>query len=63
VERISEGLLSEEVPIVINKKIFDYDLVLILGPVFPPVVGYSGGAKHSSWHFRRVFSLFPGGLS
>jgi lactate racemase len=51
VERISEGLLSEEVPIVINKKIFDYDLLLILGPVFPhEVVGYSGGAKY----------LFPG---
>jgi len=51
VERISEGLLSEEVPIDINKKIFDYDLILILGPVFPhEVVGYSGGAKY----------LFPG---
>ena len=51
VERISEGLLKEKVPIVINKKIFDYDLVLILGPVFPhEVVGYSGGAKY----------LFPG---
>lgn len=51
VERISEGLLSEEVPIDINKKVFDYDLVLILGPVFPhEVVGYSGGAKY----------LFPG---
>ena len=51
VERISEGLLREEVPIDINKKIFDYDLVLILGPVFPhEVVGYSGGAKY----------LFPG---
>jgi lactate racemase len=51
VERISEGLLREEVPIDINKKIFDYDLILILGPVFPhEVVGYSGGAKY----------LFPG---
>jgi len=47
----SEGLLIEEVPIDINKKIFDYDLILILGPVFPhEVVGYSGGAKY----------LFPG---
>ena len=51
VEKISEGLLREEVPIDINQKIFDYDLVLILGPVFPhEVVGYSGGAKY----------LFPG---
>jgi nickel-dependent lactate racemase len=39
------------VPIEINQRIFDYDLVLIAGPVFPhEVVGYSGGAKY----------LFPG---
>jgi nickel-dependent lactate racemase len=51
VEAISAGILSEEVPIEINKSIFNYDLVLIAGPVFPhEVVGYSGGAKY----------LFPG---
>ena len=51
VEELSEGRLKEKVPIVINKRIFDYDLVLIVGPVFPhEVVGYSGGAKY----------LFPG---
>jgi nickel-dependent lactate racemase len=51
VEEISGGLLREEVPIVINKRIFDYDLILVLGPVFPhEVVGFSGGAKY----------LFPG---
>jgi nickel-dependent lactate racemase len=51
VEKISNGLLREEVPVDINKKIFDYDLILIAGPVFPhEVVGYSGGAKY----------LFPG---
>ena len=51
VEDLSGGRLKEKVPIVINKRIFDYDLVLILGPVFPhEVVGYSGGAKY----------LFPG---
>jgi nickel-dependent lactate racemase len=48
---ISGGLLRERVPIDINKRIFDYDLILILGPVFPhEVVGFSGGAKY----------LFPG---
>jgi lactate racemase len=48
---ISCGLLKEPVPIDINKKIYDYDLILILGPVFPhEVVGFSGGAKY----------LFPG---
>ncbi|MGE5838880.1 MAG: lactate racemase domain-containing protein [Deltaproteobacteria bacterium] len=51
VEALSEGRLKERVPIVINKRIFDYDLVLIAGPVFPhEVVGFSGGAKY----------LFPG---
>jgi nickel-dependent lactate racemase len=51
VETISGGLLKERVPIDINKSIFDYDLILILGPVFPhEVVGFSGGAKY----------LFPG---
>ena len=51
VERISGGLLKEKVPIEINRKIYAYDLILILGPVFPhEVVGFSGGAKY----------LFPG---
>ncbi len=51
VEAISGGRLSEALPIEINRRIFDYDLVLIAGPVFPhEVVGYSGGAKY----------LFPG---
>ncbi|MBN1380571.1 MAG: DUF2088 domain-containing protein [Deltaproteobacteria bacterium] len=51
VESISQGLFREEVPITINKAVYDYDLVLILGPVFPhEVVGFSGGAKY----------LFPG---
>ena len=48
---LSEGRLREAVPVDINKAIFDYDQLLILGPVFPhEVVGYSGGAKY----------LFPG---
>ncbi|MCP4690929.1 MAG: DUF2088 domain-containing protein [Desulfobacterales bacterium] len=51
IEEISGGLLKQETPIDINRKIFDYDLVVILGPVFPhEVVGYSGGGKY----------LFPG---
>ena len=44
---LSGGLLREQVPVDINKTIFDYDLILILGPVFPhEVVGFSGGAKY-----------------
>ncbi|MGD9323503.1 MAG: lactate racemase domain-containing protein [Desulfobacterales bacterium] len=51
VESVSGGRLSETVSIDINQAVFDYDLVFILGPVFPhEVVGFSGGAKY----------LFPG---
>jgi len=45
--QISQGMLSEEVPVTINKRILDYDLLLVLGPVFPhEVVGFSGGNKY-----------------
>ena len=51
IEELSGGRLSERVPVDINRAVFDYDLILICGPVFPhEVVGYSGGAKY----------LFPG---
>jgi nickel-dependent lactate racemase len=51
VASVSNGLLSEEIVIRINRLIFDYDQVLICGPVFPhEVVGFSGGNKY----------LFPG---
>jgi len=49
--RLSGGLVREEVPVNINRMIFDYDQILICGPVFPhEVVGFSGGNKY----------LFPG---
>ncbi len=51
IEELSEGRLKERVPVDINKAIFDYELIIVLGPVFPhEVVGFSGGAKY----------LFPG---
>jgi len=51
VAEVSGGLLSEEIVIRISRLIFDYDQVLICGPVFPhEVVGFSGGNKY----------LFPG---
>ena len=47
----SGGLLSEPIRIKINRLLFDYDQILICGPVFPhEVVGFSGGNKY----------LFPG---
>ncbi len=49
--RLSDGLFCEEVDVAINKMIFDYDELFILGPVFPhEVVGFSGGHKY----------IFPG---
>lgn len=47
VEEVAEGRLSLEVPVQINARIHDYDLLLVLGPVFPhEVVGFSGGNKY-----------------
>ncbi len=41
------GLLSLEVPVRINARVRDYDVLLVLGPVFPhEVVGFSGGNKY-----------------
>ena len=51
VGEIADGRFELEVPITINRLVFDYDLLLIVGPVFPhEVVGFSGGNKY----------LFPG---
>lgn len=47
IEVISNGLLSQDVPVRLNKLILDYDELLICGPVFPhEVVGFSGGNKY-----------------
>lgn len=48
---LSGGRLRERVPVDINRAVFNYDQIIVLGPVFPhEVVGFSGGAKY----------LFPG---
>jgi len=49
--QLTEGLLAADVPVTLNRMIFDYDQLMICGPVFPhEVAGFSGGAKY----------LFPG---
>ena len=49
--QLTDGLLSDNVPVTLNRLILKYDQVLICGPVFPhEVAGFSGGAKY----------LFPG---
>jgi len=51
IHRLSEGRFAMDVPVRVNKMLFDYDQVVIVGPVFPhEVVGFSGGNKY----------LFPG---
>ena len=50
-DALTGGLLAQDVPVRMNKMVFDYDHIVICGPVFPhEVVGFSGGAKY----------LFPG---
>ncbi len=51
IKKLSGGLFAMDVPVEINKLVFDYDQIIIIGPVFPhEVVGFSGGNKY----------LFPG---
>ena len=51
INRLSNGLFAMEVPVDVNRIVFDYDQIIIVGPVFPhEVVGFSGGNKY----------LFPG---
>jgi len=51
VRELTDGLFELDIAINCNKMIKDYDLLLILGPVFPhEVVGFSGGNKY----------IFPG---
>jgi nickel-dependent lactate racemase len=48
---LSDGLLSQKADISVNRLIFEYDALIILGPVFPhEVAGFSGSNKY----------LFPG---
>ena len=47
IAEISGGRLAHPVSIALNRRIFDYDQIIICGPVFPhEVVGFSGGNKY-----------------
>jgi len=51
IAELSGGRFEMELPVTINRRLFDYDQIIIVGPVFPhEVVGFSGGNKY----------LFPG---
>lgn len=44
---LSGGVLARDVRVQVNRLIFDYDHVIVCGPVFPhEVVGFSGGSKY-----------------
>jgi nickel-dependent lactate racemase len=47
IHQITHGILSCDVPVRLNKRIQEYDQIIICGPVFPhEVVGFSGGNKY-----------------
>ena len=51
VSALSDGRFALEVPVRVNRLLFEYDQIILAGPVFPhEVVGFSGGNKY----------LFPG---
>lgn len=51
IRELTEGRFAMAVPVEVNRLLFEYDQILIVGPVFPhEVVGFSGGNKY----------LFPG---
>ncbi len=51
ISRLTGGLFAMDVPVRVNRRLYDYDRIVIVGPVFPhEVVGFSGGNKY----------LFPG---
>jgi nickel-dependent lactate racemase len=44
---LSGGLWRDDVPVRLNRRVLDYDHLLVCGPVFPhEVVGFSGGNKY-----------------
>ncbi|MGN6754411.1 MAG: lactate racemase domain-containing protein [Intrasporangium sp.] len=46
-EELSEGRLSVDVPVLLNKAVVEHDVALVVGPVLPhEVVGISGGNKY-----------------
>ncbi|MBV9075531.1 MAG: DUF2088 domain-containing protein [Acidobacteria bacterium] len=47
IAKITDGKMSQDVPVTLNKLILEYDHIIICGPVFPhEVVGFSGGNKY-----------------
>ena len=44
---LTGGVLAEDLPVSLNRRVLEYDALLVCGPVFPhEVVGFSGGNKY-----------------
>ena len=47
IETLTGGLMARDVPVTVNRLVFEYDQLVICGPTFPhEVVGFSGGNKY-----------------
>ena len=47
IEELSEGRMTGDVPVLLNRAVVDHDIALVVGPVLPhEVVGMSGGNKY-----------------
>lgn len=47
IEELSDGRMSLDVPVLLNRAVVDHDVALVVGPVLPhEVVGISGGNKY-----------------
>jgi len=47
IETLTGGLLTKGVPVRLNRRVIEYDHIIICGPVFPhEVAGFSGGNKY-----------------
>ena len=56
IAELSEGRMSLDVPVLLNRAVVEHDVALVVGPVLPhEVVGISGGNKYCSnrWSRRR----------
>ena len=47
IEALSRGKMRQNAEVAVNRRVLDYDLLCVVGPVFPhEVVGFSGGNKY-----------------
>ena len=47
VAEITQGMLAQDVPVALNRMVFECEQIIVCGPVFPhEVAGFSGGTKY-----------------